>query len=142
MGKTQGDEWNELIVLLQSERYQIWEQGAQSVMNERISQYPVIGKVRSTRILRTYFLKRANSVVVGSLVKVFQIESLERGSGKMHIYALTYPTVFETPFGKHSSVGGNLACVAHNTSNTESSKLLQQHARLTAVAFHSGAVSL
>ena len=40
----------------------------------------------------------------------------------------------QTSPGKHPNNLDRLSCVAHNVSNTGSSKLLQQHAKQTAVA--------
>ena len=46
-----------------------------------------------------------------------------------------YPPSFQTSPGKHLNNLNRSNCFAHNTSNTGSSRLLQQHARQAAVAF-------
>lgn len=144
MGKAQGDGRNEPIDPQQSERFQIWEQGSVEgpKRHDRIDFPTLLGGP-------VVELSHSSSVLPDTSQLRRRRESFERlssriiedGDGrKMHAGALTY-FALQTPSGKQSSIGYNETCVAHNTSNTGSSKLLQQHARLTAVAFHGNTVS-
>jgi hypothetical protein len=47
----------------------------------------------------------------------------------------------QTSLGKDLSSGGSRSCVSHNVSSAGSSKLLQEHAKATAVAFASDPTS-
>ena len=67
-------------------------------------------------------------------MKDFRIKEL-REKEVCVIGALTvYPPSFQTSAGKDLSNGSSPSWVSHNTSNTGSSKFLQQHASATAVA--------
>jgi len=58
----------------------------------------------------------------------------ERKLNRHVVGALTlYPPSFQTSPGRDLSNGRSVSCPAHNASNSGSSKLLEQHARLTAV---------
>jgi len=106
---------------------------AERVSKDRVSgaQHPV-----SPRIFRAYFRKRAHSVVVGSLLKVFRIKSLKKErKGRVGGTLTMHPSSTQTSPGKDLSNGCSRFCSAHNASNAGSSKLLQQQAKATAVPF-------
>lgn len=90
------------------------------------------------RILRAYFRKRVHSIAVGSLLKDFQ-----NREGKTHVVGpLTMnPPPSQTSPGNDLNNGSNLFWVPHKASNTGSSRLLQQHANATDVAFPPDATS-
>ena len=93
------------------------------------------------RILRAYFRNRAHSSVVGSLLKDFRSRWLRKRKTRV-IGALTvYLPSFQTSPGKDLSNRSTLSWVSHNTSNAGSSKVLQQQAKATAVAFASDPTS-
>ena len=96
----------------------------------------------SFRILRAYFREWAHSNFVGILLKAFQTKQLS-ASEINSTARLTKPPLLssQASCGIHLSSGVSRSCVSHNASNTGSSKLLQQHANATAVAFASEATS-
>ena len=99
-------------------------------------------KYRSFRILRVYFRKRIHSSVVGSLLKVFQIQWLEWGGHILTSAVLTlYPPGLQISSGKVFNNRRNPHSGLHNSPNTVSSKLLQQHARATALVSPPAATS-
>lgn len=88
----------------------------------------------SCRILRAYFQKRAHSNAVGSLLKDFQIEWLREDKARIVGPLTEHPPSFQMSPSKDFINGNSFSRVSHNTSNTGSSKSLEQHASATAVA--------
>ena len=95
----------------------------------------------SSRILRAYFRKRAHSIGVGSLLKDFRIKKLRKEKRHVSCALTLYLPSFQISLRSELSNVNSLSCVPHNVSSTGSSKLLQQHAKLTALPFPLDATS-
>ena len=93
------------------------------------------------RILSAYLRKRPHSDTVGDLLKDYQIKRLREG--KMDVVAtLTVDSLAsQTSSPKDLSNGRSRSWVIHNTSNTGSVKLWQQHTGATVVALASDSTS-
>lgn len=86
----------------------------------------------SFRILRAYSRKRANSGVLGSLLKYFRTTRLREETAYVIGELTVHLPSFQTSPGKVFTNGLSRCWVSHSASNTRSSKLWQQHAKATA----------
>ena len=114
---------------------------AQICSTESASEYSP-GCTKSFRILWVYFRKRAHSNVVGSLRKTFQTRSFNIARVRIVRGLTVHSYSFQTSSGKVLSNGSSVPWTCHNMSNIGSSRLLQQHARATDVAFPPDSTSL
>jgi len=92
-------------------------------------------------ILRAYLRKAVHSVLVGILLKDFQIKRLSSEKTTTTNDSKGSLPSFQISWGKHLSSGVSRSCVPHNASKMGSQKPLRQHANATAVTFASDAMS-